>query len=612
MANPFDIPLNPSGAGTAFGWTGPSKKDLEAQNQARIAMKLASDAGMPEDEILARWGAQAGLGDTSAIQEASRNRAGALGRFASQTMPSQELTDQAQPGPVLQEPSFDFMKQFEEQPQPRLFDMAPGAMDIPYHPDRADRIGPPQEGPYSNAFRDFSGDIAATAEIPRREEVGTIPEYLQPPSSTAVQPSDFDPGGRRVERPGLSLPDIISRDPEAAALLLRGDLDKYYKTGKEATAAEDDADSRRATRQFLKEVDAGADREETLAKYEARMAQGETGRKILDQETKTEERATKARGRKNEQQLRQYASQKADELRESNPAEAHRWDALSKGGKEALSLIEKFADDEQARITAEAKAGEAKKPTVIDGVPYVWALEGPTGQQVLRVAPGFDTKEKPWWDKLTEPQIAAVANDSTQPAKIRQEAKATLADLATQKKAGAASTTVKLPPTERKGWAETLAALDIVDRIDSRLEAQKKNLGGPYGLKSKINTVFSSLGYGPKEFAEFRADIQKLRGKLGHDLTGAAVTPADRTLYLMDIPDIDNDSTEQFLAKYHNLKMNMVNMANYLRRLDNGETDIPIPEPAGGRPKPTASDPLGLFDPNDPRRQKKPSAPAKR
>ena len=79
----------------------------------------------------------------------------------------------------------------------------------------------------------------------------------------------------------------------------------------------------------------------------------------------------------------------------------------------------------------------------------------------------------------------------------------------------------------------------------------------------------------------------------------------------MDIPDIDNDSTEQFLAKYHNLKMNMVNMANYLRRLDNGETDIPIPEPAGGRPKPTEEDPLAIFPANDPRRGMRP-APAKR
>jgi hypothetical protein len=610
MANPFDIPLNPSGAGTTFGWTGTSRKDLEAQNQARIAMKLAHDAGMPEDEILARWGTQAGLGDTSAIQEASRNRAGALGRYVSQTQPSQELADQSQLGPVMQEPSFDFMEQFNEQPQPRLFEMGPpGSMDVPYHPDRVERAGYLRPEPYGLGTQDLSGETAATAEIP---QYGTIPEYLSPPTSTEMKPSDFDPGGRRVERPGLSLPDIISRDPEAAALLLRGDLDKYYKTGKEAATAENEDDSRRATQQFLKEVDAGGDREEALGKYEARMAQGETGRKILEQETKAEERAGKIKTRKNEQQLRRYAAQKAEELRESNPAEAHRWDALSKGGKEALSLIEKFADDEQARVTAEAKAGEAKKPTVIDGVPYVWALEGPTGQTVLRVAPGFEVKEKPWWDKLTEPQIAAVANDASQDPKVRQEAKATLADLAQQKKAGAATTTIKLPAGERKDWAETLMSLEIVDRIDSRLDAQKKNIGGPYGLKSKINTVFSNIGWGPKEFAEFRSDVQKLRAKLSHDLAGANVPVGERKLYLVDIPDIDNDSSEQFLAKYHNLKLNLTNFAGYLRRLDNGETNIPIPEPVGGKCKPTASDPLCLMDANDPRRQTKPSAPAKR
>jgi hypothetical protein len=612
MANPFDIPLNPSGAGTVFGWTGPSKKDLEAQNQARMAMKLAYDAGMPEDQILAQWGRQAGLGDTGAIQEASRGRSEALGRYVSQTMPSTRLEGQSQPGPVLQEPSFDIMSQLDRQQEPGIFEMMPGTQDIPYHPDRAERMGRPAGDFFSPGQQlDLSGERAATLEgIPRQ---GTIPEYLRAPSSLEASPSVYDPGGERVEQPGLSMADIISRDPEAAALLLRGDLDKYYRTEKEASSSQDEAASAKATQKFMQEVNAGGDQDEALDKYETQMSRGRRGRDVLAQVGKGLERQKTSLALKKTNQATKYLLDQAAQLKASEDPEdqvlgaqlealAHSKEAAEVMVKHQESLRKK--EESAARLEeSQAKRMEAKRPTVIDDVPYVWG-KNEAGESVLQVAPGFVVSKdvKPWWNKLTEPQIAAVANDSKQEPKVREEARATLADLAKQKKAGAASTTIKLPAGERKDWAETLASLDVIDRIDSRLEAQKKNIGGPFGIKAKINTVFMQAGWGPKEFAEFRSDVQRLRAKLSHDLAGANVPVGERRLYLADLPDIDNDSTEQFLAKYHNLKTNMTNFAHYLRRLDQGETDIPIPEPASGRRKPSKKDPLDLFDPNDPRR----------
>jgi hypothetical protein len=158
------------------------------------------------------------------------------------------------------------------------------------------------------------------------------------------------------------------------------------------------------------------------------------------------------------------------------------------------------------------------------------------------------------------------------------------------KKAGAATTTIKIGEQERKTGAERLAAIQMISLIKNDVAALGNMIGGPWGLNTKVSDIIKQFKRDDpqtKLFNQIIARSDRVTALLQHELTGAAVGAND-TNYTRALPDIHKQSVGEFLARLDATEENYRLILDYgeeIRRRGEIKTpvmdrSVPLPVPA--------------------------------
>ena len=419
---------------------------------------------MPEDQVDRPVGRSAGLGDAAAIQEASGHRQGAFGRYVGQTMPSSHAGRPVQgAGPAGARLQAQVLEKPDQPAQgPLLSDVGPGKWT-----SRIARTGRTGQGGlmpfYERGSRSRGGSRAGSVHISIVARSGESRRDGFSPRSTSSRstsdrpvlwrpgPPSFDPGGRHRgswsvagghRRPGTGGggPSAQGRPWRVYATEASG------KSGMRPTAARPPSSwSKRWTRAGVGET--------ALSRCRRPHGPGRSG----------SERAGGQESTKGETQKGKVAEQKAvrscGSLRCGRAAD---FGTRTPGGRSAGRLWPGAVRTRSScwrrcrwrgpgRRRPRPRAWRPRRPTVVDGVPYTWQLEGPTGNTVLRVAPGFDVKEKPWWTSSPRPRWPPSPTTPPRRPRCARKRGPRWRTWPRQKKAGASSTNIHMPGAERSG-----------------------------------------------------------------------------------------------------------------------------------------------------------------
>ncbi len=147
------------------------------------------------------------------------------------------------------------------------------------------------------------------------------------------------------------------------------------------------------------------------------------------------------------------------------------------------------------------------------------------------------------------------------------------------------------PPTAAQIKAEATGMVheQVADEIAATAREHPEWFGGPFGAKSQFRNLQTKLGGAPEGFPQFRSKVNALGGSLGHELAGAALTATEKKIYLRWIPNLDDQSSQEFLANLETTKQLISTFRAYNQQLkalgwkpkpgDNVEQDRPLPLP---------------------------------
>ena len=529
--------------------------------------------------------------------------------------PSSELTGQTQLGPVLQEPTIDFMRQFQQPPMgaaptalaDATFSTAPEVPLPPVPPINPYRLGgipawpyPPNttqlqvpEGPVGPDER--AAVVPPTLPEPREfpPPPDVVPEYLRRPEMTAAPPDTFVPGGQRVPipgrteiTPGMSVSEILRTRPELASTLLT--------TMPKVQEAIDAEAGMRATEQYQDAINSGRmTPEQALEQFGPDMQRWSTGQKIVAQAEKSlTSQATRAKAQveakeketkaKRDEENRQFLMTRADALRKAGDEEG----AVQ---AELIARDPKMAEEWRQFQDTRAKATQAKAPTEFGATMNVATEElrqrlgrEPTDGEKARLALAIADERRIPADEKTY-QVAArdllIKGGNANPSDGDVANKVLeLKNISREK--GAPKINTQITGAQRDRAAGMLSVLDAMQEIRTDLNTgAQQQVGGPWGMNTRFTGLMAAINEkDPKYdvFRRLRANARNVAAYLLHELTGAAVGGHD-SVYMKSVPDIDTMDIGTFMAAMEATEKNYRNILKYSEEIRRtGEIDKPL------------------------------------
>jgi hypothetical protein len=384
------------------------------------------------------------------------------------------------------------------------------------------------------------------------------PEYLQRPEAPSARalPETYVPGGERVEIPGRTWTDIIRERPDLAATLIRSrDVMSQLQTDEAETAG------RQAVLGYKRAVKAGMSPDDAYRQFGPDMEASEFGRKFVTgieaRQTTEEAQAVARRKAAQEKAGQEYLTARVEKLRATgDPDDAEQADMLEAlaADPKIAERMEAFRKQRVAEAEAETKRLEAKKPIVIDNVPYNAVRDPETGELSLKATPGFVRKEKPFWEGKTKTELALIADDPSQPEAIRAQAETGFKRLVTAEKSVQAAG-VKPTAQSEKMARDTMALNEALIGVETLIKAHPYFVGTPAAYKwATAYDVPDLLKRPAAYFAQFPKGYDTFRAKLGfftaeklNELAGAALTEGEIKRYAAFLPNVYT-TQERFLA----------------------------------------------------------------
>ena len=310
------------------------------------------------------------------------------------------------------------------------------------------------------------------------------------------------------------------------------------------------------------------------------MAATERGAKIIDQYQKLvtaedaamtraaqarkagREERTAAREETRAEQATQFVENEAARLEASdNPAD-HQLARTLRAASADPKLADAMQKHYEQQQKAADKAAEIEKPILIEGQPYRVARNA-QGEPVMQPIAGVPQKAaKSWYEGITRAEAEAMSKDPALPPERRQQARE-LAD-ALQTGAEKVQAAGVLPPPKATVASDEKAGERVImmrglDQVADIVRRNPDFVGGSakpltagkwataYETWDPLKGVAARAAQIPPEYDTFRANLGMFTAEKLHEMSGAALTPAEIKRYGAFLPS-PWQSPERFQA----------------------------------------------------------------
>jgi hypothetical protein len=145
--------------------------------------------------------------------------------------------------------------------------------------------------------------------------------------------------------------------------------------------------------------------------------------------------------------------------------------------------------------------------------------------------------------------------------------------------AGTAGTGVGKTDSAINAEAADLADMDLLKTIETTVQKNPEWLGGWFGLRGRTRSLQAKVNAAPEGFPQFASQVKQLTGVIGRAMAGAALTPTEKKIYLDWLPNVAENSDQEFMANFAATKSHISELWAYKRALRTAGWKPGMPRP---------------------------------
>jgi len=136
-------------------------------------------------------------------------------------------------------------------------------------------------------------------------------------------------------------------------------------------------------------------------------------------------------------------------------------------------------------------------------------------------------------------------------------------------------------PAQQEQALQQSSQIAQLEKIEQTAKVHPEWFGGRGGWRGKYRSWEAFLDSAPPGFADFQAQVDALYGAVGRAAAGAALTETETKVYLKSLPNIRNDSSQDFIAHVNITRDNLQYLYQRAAAIQSRQNLLPtrLPEP---------------------------------